>query len=365
MPLAERIASVLDESASSSSSSSASSPPHPPLPDAVLHSLRLSSQRQVDDTHLRVTEAPPGIAEKASHRPCSADSESPDATRDNVIYARSSGQMDWSGLSDDRLDRIIANLEARALERREKIRKIEALSKELGLDVCQENWVASLNHLASSSSPSIGNSQPNGDGDEVRDGAHTPHVIEPVSTPGASITHNPIVLEEERADSYPHRQGEHSGTRHLPRLLRGLKRSYSQSERQNADPADSREDENVGGVTNRSPSPAQADSSRSQAYLNNLARQRGCSTATGNNLADHTSTAPSRSPRRVFAPQSSSPTTCSQPEGHTAWSIILQKYPEEIAQSYRPGERPTNLRIVSMKSLARGEKVQSRGISRT
>lgn len=343
---------VLDESASSSSSSSAGSPPHPPLPDAVLHSLRLSSQRQVDDTHLCVTEAPPGIAEKASHRPCSADSESSDAaaTRDNVIHTRSSGQMDWSGLSDDHLDRIIANLEARALERREKIRKIEALSKELGLDVCQENWVASLNQPASASSPIIGNSQTNGDGDEMRDGAHTPHAIEPVSTPGALITHNPIVLEEDRADSYPHRQDEHSGPRHSPRLLRGLKRSYCQSERQNDDPADCREGENVEGVTNRSTSPAQADSSRSEAYLNSLARQRGCTTAPGNNLAGHTSTAPSRSPRKAFAPQFSGPATYSQPEDHTAWSIILQKYPEEIAQTYRPGERPTNPRIVSMVS---------------
>ncbi|KAK2616138.1 hypothetical protein N8I77_002845 [Diaporthe amygdali] len=228
-------------------------------------------RRQVDDTHLCVTEAPPGIAEKASHRPCSADSESSDAaaTRDNVIHTRSSGQMDWSGLSDDHLDRIIANLEARALERREKIRKIEALSKELGLDVCQENWVASLNQPASASSPIIGNNQTNGDGDEMRDGAHTPH----------------------------------------------------------------------------------ADSSRSEAYLNSLARQRGCSTAPGNNLAGHTSTAPSRSPRKVFAPQFSGPTTCSRPEDHTAWSIILQKYPEEIAQTYRPGERPTNPRIVSMVKL--------------
>lgn len=152
-------AAIHDQSRSSPSSafSSAMSSPIPPLPDNVLRSFHFPGQQRINEMNSHVFEALPQSAGNSIRHSRSAQAHDRDrATTANVeTLTQGNHSMDWSGLSNHDLDLIIANLESRASERRNKIRRIEALSEELGLLISEQDWTAFLDRPSSESSLGI------------------------------------------------------------------------------------------------------------------------------------------------------------------------------------------------------------------
>lgn len=282
------------------SSSSASSSPRPPLPDAVLRSLRFPERQRDGTSNGNGTEAhTQGAGERVRH-PVSADDHGAGTIADAAIPAQDRVDMDWSGFSDHDLDLVIANLEARASERRNKVRKIEALSEELGLNIHQQDWAALVRRPASVSGPSMAGSRDNFGQDEIQHQVDAPEDAEPMSVSETQPIHELTIADNDSANSSPDVQAEPEAPRRSLRIGHGLKRGHDQMEHQRSDSANSRDDGEVEEVAGEHETGGQSDSSMNAV------------------------------PRR------------------TAWSVVLETYPEEIAKWFKPGKRPTNERVRSL-----------------
>ncbi|KAG6353610.1 hypothetical protein INS49_005572 [Diaporthe citri] len=223
--------------------------------------------------------------------------------------------MEFSGLSDHDLDLVIANLEARASERRYKIRKIEALSEELGLNIHQQDWAAFLRRPASGSSPSIADGQRTSDQHEAQNQADAPGNLEPTPIPETQAVHQLTVADDASANSSSDVQAEPATPRRSLRMLRGLKRAHYHLEQQRSVSADFHEVAEV----------EEFSGPRSPVQIQSL-HPKG-----GENESGGRSDSLDGVARR------------------TAWSVVLETYPEEVAKRFRPGERPTNNQVRSMK----------------
>lgn len=252
-------------------------------------------------------------------RSIGADDPSEDSTTDGETHAQVKDGMNLSGLSNHELDLIIANLEARALERRYKIRKIEALSEELGLNIHQQDWAAFLSRPASRSSPSIVGGQRTSDQDEAQDQADAPENLEPMPISETQTVHQLTVADDASAYSSSDVQAEPEAPRRSLRILRGLKRAHHQLEQQRSRGADCHE---VREVVTGPRSPVQIQSLPPICGENEGGGQSDSSTVSVDGVS-----------RR------------------SAWSVVLETYPQVIAERFRPGERPTNNQVRSMVSF--------------
>lgn len=183
-------AAIHDQSQSSSNSafSSERSSPIPSLPDNVIHSFHFSSQQRVNEMNSHVFEAlsqSNGYSVRHS-RSAQANDRDRAATANVEAHTQGNGNMDWSVMSNHDLDLIIANLEARASERRSKIRRIEALSEELGLSICEQDWMALLDRPSSGSSLGIvvGETCDRG---EMSAQSDSPQNVEPMPVSGTRV----------------------------------------------------------------------------------------------------------------------------------------------------------------------------------
>lgn len=255
-------------------------------------------------------------------RSIGANDPSEDSTANGETHAQAQDGMKLSGLSNHELDLVIANLEARALERRNKIRKIEALSEELGLNIHQQDWAAFLSRPASRSSPSIAGGQRPSDQDEVQDQADAPENLEPMPIPETRTVHELTVADDASANSSSDVQAEPEAPRRSLRILRGLKRAHYQLEQQRAGSADSQEGGEVEDVVTGPRSSVRIQSLPPKGSENGGGGQSDSSRVSVDGVA-----------RRL------------------AWSVVLETYPQEIAKKFRPGERPINNRVRSMVSL--------------
>lgn len=282
------------------SSSSASSSPRPPLPDAVLRSFGLPNQQRDGTLNSNGTESHTQSAGESVRHPVSADEHGAATIANAEIPAQDRVDMDWSGFSDHDLDLVIANLEARASERRSKIRKIEALSEELGLNIHQQDWAALVSRFASGSGPGMAGSRDNSGQDEIQHQVDAPEDPEPMSVSETEPIHELTITDDGSASSSSDVQAEPEAPRRSLRIGHGLKRGHDQMEQQRSDSSSSRDDGEVEEVAGEHETGGQSDSSMISV------------------------------PRR------------------TAWSVVLETYPEEIAKWFKPGKRPTNRRVKSL-----------------
>ncbi|POS70468.1 hypothetical protein DHEL01_v211140 [Diaporthe helianthi] len=209
-----------------------------------------------------------------------------------------------SRFSDRGLDSIIAKLEAMAeeLERKkirdEKIRKIEALRERcraLGLNISQQDLEA---------------------------WADEPQNVVPNSETQFAQDSETTLMEDGPANSSSDTPAEVQTSLRSLRPLRRRKRSHSQLEEQGtASDADGDHDSDYVEAGGQSPSPDRTESLHSQ---------------DGGNIAAHANDAPT-------IPVHGSSV-------RTAWSVLVAKYPEEIALAFREGQRPTNSQLKAMVS---------------
>lgn len=261
-------------------------------------------------------------------RSIGAEDPSAASTANGETNAQAKDSMDLSGLSNHELDLIIANLEARALERRNKIRKIEALSEELGLSVRQQNWVAFLNRPSPEPGRSIVIGERDCNHERIQAESAAAQNVEPVPISEASPTHDSVaVMDDGSANSFSNVQAEPETPLRSQRLLRGHERTRGQLER-NTDRHEDEEDEEIHEV-NRPHSIVHSQTVRSRVNVNEGFRQRNSSADLINGVAKR-----------------------------TAWSIVIETHPEEIATNFRAGERPTNKQVNSMVGVSKSRQHQ-------
>lgn len=311
------------ESSSSSSSPSASSSPRPPLPDPVLRSFQFPDQQrtcEIDDNPITTHPRSAGNNVRDS-RSVQTDDRGAATTATGETRQQEKDSMDWSRLSNNDLDLIIANLEAHASERRNKIRKIEALSEELGLSIRQQNWAALLNRPSLEPNRCIVVRKIRGDHEQVQAQPDAPRNVEPVHISETGSTHDSVFMDDNSANTPSNVQTEPEAPLQSQRLLRGLARPHDQLQRC-ADQHEDGEDEEIPAV-NHPRSPVQIQAIPSEYDLNAASRQRNSSLVFTDGVAKR-----------------------------TAWSIVLETHPNEIATRFRAGERPTNKQVSSMVGMS-------------
>lgn len=243
------------------------------------------------------------------------------ASTANGTHAQANGTK-LSGLSNHELDLIIANLEARTLERRNKIRKIEALSEELGLSIRQQNWVALLNRPSSEAGRSISIGERDCNHERIQAESAAAQNVEPVPVPEPNPTHDSVVMDDGSANSFSNVQAEPGTPLRSQRLLRSHKRTRGQLAR-DADRHEDEEDEEIPEVI-RPRSIVHVQGVRSRFEENEGLRQINSSVVFMNGVAKR-----------------------------SAWSIILKTHPEEIVTKFRAGERPSNKQVSSMVGVSK------------
>lgn len=260
----------------------------------------------------------------------SADDQGAATSANDENHAQGRGDIDLSGLSDHDLDLVIANLEARASERRYKIRKIEALSEELGLNIHGQDWAALLRRPAAGSIPSIAGGQGTSDPDEAKDQADAPEYLEPMPISETHAVHELTVADDASANSCSDVHAEPAAPRRSLRVLRRLNRAHYQSEQQKSGGADCHEGGEMEEVATGPRSPIQTQSIPPEGSENGSVGQ-----------SDSSMVSVDAGARR------------------NAWSVVLEKYPEEIATKFKPGERPTNKQVKSMASFFKSRQSHS------
>lgn len=228
--------------------------------------------------------------------------------------------MDWSGLSNHDLDLIIANLEARASERRSKIRRIEALSEELGLNICEQDWMAFLDRPSSESSLGIvvGETCDHGEISAQSDALQN---VEPMPVSGRRANCDPVLMDSGPANSSSDVQADSQLPRRSLRLLHGLERPHNQLEQQSSDGYNCHEGGEAEEIVNDQRFTIQTQEIAPIADTNQSSGQSDCSMVSVDGVATP-----------------------------TAWSVVLKTYPKEIAAEFKHGKRPTNNQVRSMVS---------------
>lgn len=323
----------LRSSSNSAASSPASSSSPPPLPDDVLRSFRFS-QRKLGDSNGGATEARHRAAVRRVGQSVNTDDFNATASSNHENHKDSRDGSAYSRFSDRGLDVIAAKLEAMAeeLERKrirdEKIRKIETLRercKTLGLDISQQDLEAWVNGSAASSSTNISQTTPNED--ETQAPADEPQNVEPVPSSETQFAQD---SETTLVEAGPARDSGSSAMRvdaqaslRSMRPLRGRKRAHSQMEAQDNTLSETDDDRDSDFVeaNRQSPSPDRTESLRSEDGQDNAGRGNNSPMVSVNGAATR-----------------------------TAWSVLVAKYPEEIALTFRAGERPTSPLVTAMVS---------------
>lgn len=242
------------------------------------------------------------------------------ATANFEAHTQVNDSMDWSGLSNHDLDLIIANLEARASERRSKIRRIEALSEELGLNICEQDWMAFLDRPSSESSLGIvfGETCDHGEISAQSDALQN---VEPMPVSGRRANYDPVVIDSGPAKSSSDVQADSQVPRRSLRLLHGLERPHNQLEQQGSDGHNCHEGGEAQEIVNGQRFTIQAQEMAPIADTNQNCGQSDCSMVSVDGVATP-----------------------------TAWSVVLKTYPKEIAAEFKHGKRPTNNQVRSMVS---------------
>lgn len=236
-------------------------------------------------------------------------------------HTQENDSMDWSGMSNHDLDLIIANLEARASERRSKIRRIEALSEELGLRISEQDWMALLDRPSSGSSLGmvVGETCDHG---EMSAQSDAPQNVEPMPVSGTRVNYDPMVMDGGSSNGSSDVQAESQVPRRSLRPLHGLERAHSQLEQQRSDGYNCQEGGETEDVVN-----GQRFTIQTQAM--------------GPIIADTDETSGQSDCSIVFVDGVAK---------STAWSVVLKTYPKEIAAEFKHGKRPTNNQVRSMVS---------------
>lgn len=251
-------------------------------------------------------------------RSTGTDDPSAASTANGETHAEARDGMNLSGLSNHELDLVIAKLEARVLQRRNKIRRIEALSEELGLSTRQQDWLALLNRPSPEPSQSIVVAERDCDHAQIQAESAAPQNGEPVPTSETRPTPDSVVTDDGSAISFSNLQAEPETVLQSQRLLRSHKRSHGQLARY--------ADRHEGGEAEEIP---EFYGQRSEVDENEGLRQ-------GNSSLDLIEGVAKR----------------------TAWSVVLETHPEEIASKFRAGERPTNKQVSSMVGLSKSRQHQ-------
>lgn len=289
----------------------------------MLRSFHFPSQQRANAIDGNATAAHPwsGGNGISLSRSIGANDPSEDSTANGETHAQAQDGMKLSGLSNHELDLVIANLEARALERRNKIRKIEALSEELGLNIQQQDWAAFLSRPVSRSSPSRAGGRTS-DQDEAQDQADAPENLEPMPIPETQTIHELTLADDTSANSFSDVRAEPEAPRRSLRIIHGLKRAHYHLEQQRPGGSGCHEVGAVEEVVTGPRSPVQIQSLPPIGGENEGGGQSDSSNGSVDGVA-----------RR------------------SAWSVVLETYPQVIAETFRLGERPTNERVRSMVSF--------------
>jgi hypothetical protein len=249
-----------------------------------------------------------------------ADDRDENANDGNHVQSRDGNDLSKYGIHD--LQLINAHYKALVLERREKIRQntirqIEASCEELGLNVRQQDWAAVLRGLtaASESRPGITADQRDFSQGELQGQANPSQEIEPMPISETQFAQEPEAM---LIDDGPALRETALGSL---RLLLRRKRAHSQLERQSADTADNHEDGEAEEVADQLCSPDRTESLHSGDGEDEPGGEDDSVMLTVDAVANR-----------------------------TAWSVVLDKYPDEIAMVFRAGRRPENRQVSSMVS---------------
>lgn len=311
---------------SSAASSSASSSPRPPLPDEVLRSFQFRSQQRTGDINGGAIEARHAAPVRRVGQLVNTNDCDATASSDNENHADSGDA--YSVFSDRGLDIIAAKLEAVAeeLERKrirdEKIRKIEALRercKTLGVNISQHDLEAWVNESAATSGTIMSQRTPNQD--ETQAQADEPQDVGPVPSSEAQFAQDSEVtlVDDGPANISSGALVEPQTSLRSLRPQRGRKRARSQLEEQSPD-ADGDHDSDYVDANDQPPSPDRTESLQSEDTQNKDSRE-------------------SEPPPMVLVDGVAT---------RTAWSVLVARYPEEIALTFRAGQRPTNRQVMAM-----------------
>lgn len=269
-----------------------------------------------------VSEAlPPSAGNNIRHsRSTRANDRDRAATSNVETRTQDNGSMDVSGLSNHDLDLIIANLEARVSERRNKIRRIEALSEELGLSNLGQDWMALLDRPSSefSRGMALGETCDHG---EIQTQSDVPQSVKPMPTSETRATYDPVVMDSGSANSSSDVRAESQVPRRSLRLLHGFETAHSQLEQQRSDGHNCHEGGDTEEIVNGQRFTIQTQAIAPIADTNGTNGQSDCSMVSVDGFATP-----------------------------TAWSVVLKTYAEEIAAEFNHGKRQTNNQVRSMVS---------------
>lgn len=318
-----------ETSSSDSTSSSGGSSPILPLPDEVLRSFQFPDRQRVDATSGNAVEADRRGSGSSVQPSVNAD-EYRDAAANANDEDRTQSQYrnDLSEYDIPDLRLINAHYKALVLDHREQIiREIEANCEELGLDVRQQDWAALLKNLTATRPPTprqgITANQTDLSHDEIQKQANPPQDIDPIPISEDQVAHesDTTLINGSPANSSSDTPAEPETPFRPLRALRGRKRAHSRLEQQSTDTADDREDEEAGEVVVRPRSPDRSQSLHSSDGGNEPGHESNSAMFVVNGIATR-----------------------------TAWSVVLDRYPDEVARVFRAGERPRNRQVESMVS---------------
>lgn len=318
-----------ETSYSDSTSSSGGSSSIAPLPDEVLHSFQFPDRRRVDARSDNAVEARRRGSGRSVQQSVNVDDHrDAAASANNEDHTQSQHRNDLSEYDIHDLRLINAHYKALVRKHREQIiLEIEANCEELGLDIRQQDWAALLKSPTAikppEPRPGITANQTDLSHNEIQEQANSPRDIDPIP-----ISENQVAHESETTLTNGSPANSSSDTAAEPeppfrplRALRGRKRAHSQLEQQSADTADDYENGEAGEAVVYSRSPYWTQPLHSEDGGNEPGRESGPSTVIVNGVVKR-----------------------------TAWSVVLDRYPDEVSKVFRAGERPVNLQVRSMVS---------------
>lgn len=324
--------SYSDSTSSSSTTSSGGSSPFPNLPDEVLRSFQLDlpDPRPVYSRSDNAVEAHRRGSGRSLQQSVNADDYRDAAATANdenhtQIQHRNRNNLSEYDIRDLRL--IHAHYKSLASKHREQmIREIEANCEELGLNVRQQDWAALLESLtatgATGSRPGTTANQRDFSQREFEEEVN-PHRDYFYRIAVSEVTHGSetAVTDDGTINSSSDMPAESEASLSSLWAPRGRKRAHSQLEQQDAYTADDHENGQAEAVMVQARSRALIRSLHSGDAGNVPRRERNSSIVFVNGIAKR-----------------------------TAWSVVLDRYPDEVAMVFRAGQRPENSQVRSMVS---------------
>lgn len=312
---------------SSSTSSSGGSSPFPPLPDEVLRSFQVPDQLRVDARSDNAVEAHIWGSGRSVQQSVNAGDhrDAPISANDeNQTQIQRRNDLSEYDICDLRL--IHAHYKTLASKHRERmIREIEANCEELGLNVRQQDWAALLKTLtaagATRSRPGINANQRDFSQDEFEEQGNPPRDVNRFPVSEVAYGSETTATIDGSVNSSSDMPAVSEASLRSLWAPRGRKRAYSQLEQQHPYAADDHENGQAEAVMVQARSRALIRSLHSGDAGNVPRRGRDSSIVFVNGV-----------PKR------------------TAWSVVLDRYPDEVAMVFRAGQRPENSQVRSMVS---------------